>query len=119
MKQRIIRGTAVYLHIFGNSERRGRIKDLLFLQPLAVVATLMTLLTLGMISRGVQVVSGTIISAFIALVLIEGYRCSKSPRDFTPVTVLICLGNLLIVPGFFMQMLRIKPQLTSFDRNDC
>lgn len=119
VKQRLVRGTAVYHHLFGKSELRGAgIKYLLLMQPVAVLAILAIFLTFGMVYRGVLMVSGEIIIIFAALILFEGVRCSKTAGDFIPVTALICLGNLLVGIGFLMQLFNITPQLTGFYRND-
>ncbi len=119
LKQRIVRGMAVNHHLFGNSERRGCIKDLLFLQPVAVIVTIVTFLTVGMINREVLLISAAIITAFLIIVSIEGFRCSKSFRDLMPVTALIFLGNVLLGVGFLMQAVGFTPRLISFYRNDC
>jgi len=119
LKQRIVRGIAVYHHLFGNSARRGRIKDLMFLQPVAIIVIVMIFLSLGMISGEVMKASGVFISVFLIIVFIEGVRCSHALRDIIPVTVLICLGNLFVGFGFLMQAFKIKPRLISFYRNDC
>ncbi len=117
LRQRMVRGAGVFLHVFGNSALKKNLYTYLMLQP---VATLLFLLSFPMgfwWHPWFYIVAATS-GAYVLMVLIETFRLSERLAYVPMVGTLILAGNILPGLGFILKALRLLPSLQTFYRND-
>lgn len=117
LRQRMVRGAGVYLHVFGNSAQKKNLYTYLMLQP---AATLLFWLSfpIGFWWYPWLYVIATAAGAYVLIILIEAFKLSERLRYMPMVGALILAGNILPGVGFILKAFRLLPSLQSFYRND-
>jgi len=117
LRQRIVRGAGVFLHIFGNSAQKKKLYTYVMLQP---VVTLLFLLSfpIGFWWQPWFYVMAAGAGLYLLLTVAEACRYSAGMRDVPLVSALIVAGNILPGVGFVLKSLGMLPSLQSFYRND-
>ncbi len=117
IRQRMVRGAGVFLHVFGNSAQKKNPYTYLLLQPVMTLSFWMSF-PVGFWWQPWFYVIAITGALYVLLILIEAYKCSTRVRDMPMVCVLILAGNILPGVGFLLKAFRVLPSLHSFYRND-
>jgi cellulose synthase/poly-beta-1,6-N-acetylglucosamine synthase-like glycosyltransferase len=117
IRQRMVRGAGVYLHLFGHSAQRRNLYTYLLLQP---ALTLLFLLSfpLGFLWFPWFIIVTAVAGVGISLILIEAYKYAARLSYLPIIFLLIAAGNLLPGLGFWFKAFHLLPSLQSFYRND-
>jgi cellulose synthase/poly-beta-1,6-N-acetylglucosamine synthase-like glycosyltransferase len=117
LRQRMVRGAGVFMHVFGNSAQKKNLYTYMMLQP--VLALLFCLsFPIGFWWQAWFYIMAAIGIPYLLLILFEAYKCSTKLKFMPIVSVLILAGNILPGLGFILKAFGLLPSLGSFYRND-
>ena len=117
LRQRMIRGAGIFLHVFGDSAQKKNLYTYLLLQPVLTLLFWMGF-PIGFWWHPwfyILAITGAIYSS---LILAEAIRYSSRIKYLPMLVVLILAGNLLPGLGFILKAFHLLPSLQSFYRND-
>jgi cellulose synthase/poly-beta-1,6-N-acetylglucosamine synthase-like glycosyltransferase len=117
MRQRMVRGAGVFMHIFGNSAQKRNLYTYLLLQPLFTLLFWFSF-SLGILWQPWFYVLAITTAIYVSLIFFEAVKHSSKPKFIPPVALLIFAGNILPGVGFILKAFHLLPSLHSFYRND-
>jgi cellulose synthase/poly-beta-1,6-N-acetylglucosamine synthase-like glycosyltransferase len=117
LRQRMVRGAGVFLHIFGRSAQKKNLYTYLLLQPALALLFLLSF-PVAFLWHPWFYALAMIGGAGVLLILTEAYKYSTRLKHLPMVFTLIVAGNILPGLGFFLKGFRVLPTLHSFYRND-